>query len=146
MSKMNPEIKTLWLTALRSGEYKQATGYLKRDTGDGVGYCCLGVLCEVAVSQGVKLKLDSRSAEVGKCGISDCDVCDEANDVIETRYSFDGRISYVPQAVQDWAGLEEYNPQVGYSYANSDTNSLATLNDGVKLDFNQIADIIEKNL
>jgi len=41
---MNPEIKAKWVAALRSGEYKQTTGYLKLDN----NYCCLGVLCEVS--------------------------------------------------------------------------------------------------
>jgi hypothetical protein len=39
-----------WIAALRSGEYKQITGGLKRhlapDSNE-VGYCCLGVACEV---------------------------------------------------------------------------------------------------
>lgn len=35
--------RDLWIAALESGEYKQATGVLKRP---GVGYCCLGVVCE----------------------------------------------------------------------------------------------------
>lgn len=34
-----------WLASLRSGKYKQGHGYLK-DNQD--GYCCLGVLCELA--------------------------------------------------------------------------------------------------
>ena len=43
-SKMNPEIKDRWVAALRSGEYKQGTGRLRRvnDT-----FCCLGVLCDL---------------------------------------------------------------------------------------------------
>jgi hypothetical protein len=41
---MNPELKQKWLAALRSGEYKQARGYLKTE----FGYCCLGVLCDVS--------------------------------------------------------------------------------------------------
>lgn len=40
---MNPEIKTKWIAALRSGSYKQTTGVLR----DSRGYCCLGVLCDV---------------------------------------------------------------------------------------------------
>jgi hypothetical protein len=40
---LNPEVKKDWLTALRSGEYQQTKGTLKR----GDSYCCLGVLCEV---------------------------------------------------------------------------------------------------
>lgn len=33
-----------WINALRSGEYKQANGALQNE----YGYCCLGVLCEIA--------------------------------------------------------------------------------------------------
>lgn len=40
---MNTEIKQKWLTALRSGEYKQGRGNLHyKDE-----YCCLGVLCDL---------------------------------------------------------------------------------------------------
>ncbi len=41
---MNLELKQKWLDALRSGKYKQGTQYLNSSS----GYCCLGVLCEVA--------------------------------------------------------------------------------------------------
>ena len=37
---MIPALKKQWLTALRSGDYKQTRGTLK----SGEGYCCLGVL------------------------------------------------------------------------------------------------------
>ena len=37
---MNPEVKTKWLEALRSGKYKQTEGRLR----DSVGHCCIGVL------------------------------------------------------------------------------------------------------
>jgi hypothetical protein len=40
---MKSDIKERWVTALRSGEYKQTTGSLN----NGRGYCCLGVLCEL---------------------------------------------------------------------------------------------------
>jgi hypothetical protein len=46
---MNTEIKSLWVEALRSGEYRQAQGKLRKDE----GYCCLGVLCEIAVIKGI---------------------------------------------------------------------------------------------
>lgn len=45
---MKPEIKAKWIAALRSGNYKQTTGVLKRETDGAVSYCCLGVLCELA--------------------------------------------------------------------------------------------------
>lgn len=48
---MNPEVKTEWLTALRSGNYRQATGYLRRlkpyKTSQPEGFCCLGVVCDI---------------------------------------------------------------------------------------------------
>lgn len=43
---MNREIGTKWVSALRSGKYKQGHGrlHLAKDN----SFCCLGVLCEVA--------------------------------------------------------------------------------------------------
>lgn len=40
---MDPEIKQKWLAALRSGEFAQANGALRK----GETFCCLGVLCSV---------------------------------------------------------------------------------------------------
>lgn len=41
---MDPELKSKWVDALRSGKYKQGRGYLCRDD----AYCCLGVLCDIS--------------------------------------------------------------------------------------------------
>ena len=41
---MNQEIKTKWVEALRSGDYKQTKEYLKKNN----CHCCLGVLCEIS--------------------------------------------------------------------------------------------------
>jgi len=38
-----------WVAALRSGKYEQGTGQLR----NGDTYCCLGVLCDVALKEGV---------------------------------------------------------------------------------------------
>lgn len=43
--KLDGEWRTKWLEALRSGRYAQTTTQLRSD--DGVGYCCLGVACDV---------------------------------------------------------------------------------------------------
>lgn len=40
---MNQEVKTLWIAALRSGEYTQGRGRLR----EGNSRCCLGVLCDL---------------------------------------------------------------------------------------------------
>lgn len=42
---MKPEIKTKWIDALRSGKYLQIKGALR--SRDGLGHCCLGVLCDL---------------------------------------------------------------------------------------------------
>ena len=41
---MKKDVMEKWVTALRSGEYKQGTATLKEDS----TYCCLGVLCEIS--------------------------------------------------------------------------------------------------
>ena len=46
---MNKEVKKKWVDALRSGEYAQGRSSLR----DHDEYCCLGVLCELAVKEGV---------------------------------------------------------------------------------------------
>lgn len=47
---MNPEIKSKWLEALRSGRYHQARGVLRAE--DGKSHCCLGVLCDILQPDG----------------------------------------------------------------------------------------------
>lgn len=51
--KMRPEVARMWVDALRSGDYKQGKHRLTTVTDDGVEHCCLGVLCEIAVQEGV---------------------------------------------------------------------------------------------
>lgn len=41
---MDRKLKTKWLRALRSGKFPQQRNSVLKDD---VGYCCLGVLCEV---------------------------------------------------------------------------------------------------
>lgn len=41
---MKPEIKAMWVEALRSGKYPQTQQTLKNSE----GFCCLGVLCDLA--------------------------------------------------------------------------------------------------
>ena len=45
---MNPEIKTRWVEALRSGKYIQGSNALRYLTADKEEHwCCLGVLCDL---------------------------------------------------------------------------------------------------
>lgn len=111
---MNPRIKARWLKALRSGRYKQATGALRNDD----GYCCLGVLCDLA-----------RRSKIGKWD-------DDAN--------FEGCSSDLPEVVAEWAGLDSSDPYVPTSGGRR--VALSNLNDYGRLTFKQIADYIEKSL
>jgi hypothetical protein len=43
---MDKEVKPKWVAALRDGSHQQTTGKLR--TTDGAGFCCLGVLVDVA--------------------------------------------------------------------------------------------------
>lgn len=46
---MDAQLKSKWIEALRSGNYRQADGVLRGSWGGGkFEYCCLGVLCVVA--------------------------------------------------------------------------------------------------
>lgn len=42
------EVYKRWIKALRSGEYKQSNSRLR----SGSGFCCLGVLCDLAAKDG----------------------------------------------------------------------------------------------
>lgn len=119
--RMNPEVKAKWLAALRSGEYPQTVGTLHRIVADGgrkaVGWCCYGVLCDLAHAQGVVL---SRKSD-------------------DQREFFEGSSSTLPYSVYHWAGLPDSNPMVcGLS--------LAQWNDHAWSSFSEIADLIEEYL
>ena len=80
---MHLEIAEKWITALRSGDYKQARGMLadrKRET-----YCCLGVLCEIAIKEGVDVTVSVSSGEAAL---------------------YDGSEENLPASVSDWAGID----------------------------------------
>jgi hypothetical protein len=116
--KMNPRVKKLWLERLRSG-LPQTQERLTRVADDGtvVGHCCLGVLCEIAVEQGV---VQNKTVHAG---------------VI----TYDGEWLFLPDAVARWAGVHGE----GFLYDRND--SLTNLNDG-GASFETIADVIDQNL
>lgn len=132
--KMNPEIKKEWVAALRSGEYKQGTRYLHRTYSDGDVFCCLGVLCELAVKAG---QVSSRPVGLAFQYGSQEEPADG-----ESRAS----LSVLPSAVVKWTGLKEGNPHVKFKlHGTMDEHSLAWLNDGGAT-FEEIAQAIEENL
>lgn len=110
---MNPELKSKWLEALRSGNYKQAHGKLKTDK----GYCCLGVLCEVAGLQGEVSRYYSSPDR--------------------TIYMFGthSEVSFFPEELRSIACISEKNRRV-----------LMEMNDNDRKSFAEIADWIQRNL
>jgi len=65
---MNSEIKTRWVTALRSGDFQQggASLAIQVDQDVPMTHCCLGVLCELAVEDGIIDAETHRYATSGK--------------------------------------------------------------------------------
>lgn len=131
---MDQEIKAQWVEALRSGEYHQGTGRLHHISGGQSLYCCLGVLCELAIKAGIDVPTNSRR----EC---DCDNCKE-NPPVDFIVRYDGGDDFLPEIVRQWARLDAPNPAIPGRPAYKDT--LSWMNDNGH-DFTSIANIIEEN-
>lgn len=116
---MNQDIKQMWVTALRSGEFKQARKALRTNE----GYCCLGVLCELySRTHGMPWGVPRNA----------------------TGYHMFGDQSGLPPQVRDWSGVKHMDGLLPAYIEADDGNrtSLADLNDTGK-SFAQIAEIID---
>lgn len=124
---MTPEeVRTEWVRRLRSGDYEQTTARLKRYEDDNVSYCCLGVLCELAVENGIIKEGDTEVRQLGEVAVFGSPT--EASS------------AKLPSEVAEWAGLKS---SVGrFINERGSYRSLTELNDGGKK-FSEIADIIE---
>jgi hypothetical protein len=136
---MKEDVKKEWVAALRGGDYQQTSGYLamRIEGGPEWGYCCLGVLTDLACKAGVD---GVRIADHN--GHPQVEVADDGDDWEE--YGDED----LPLAVIRWAGLEDAdcpsNPMV-------EGHNLSVWNDDGPddtdaLDFEGIADLIERNL
>jgi len=122
MTKMNPEVKALWLEALRSGEYEQGVGHLNQDG----KLCCLGVLCEVAIRAAL-------------------DVTKGHSEFDPTVVTYSGSSDRLPWSLQKWSGVDGVG-NIGDAYrAGLPEGSLAGLNDEAKYTFDEIAEVIEEH-
>jgi len=110
------EIIAEWVRRLRSGNYTQTQRVLRNKD----SFCCLGVLCEVAVDAGVIPPAVSRPNH-------------------PSLFVYDGQDRTLPQSVADWAGVGkagDYGPGI--------MESLASKND-YGYSFEEIANLIESN-
>jgi len=92
---MKYEIAKLWADTLSSGKYEQIRGYLKTNK----GYCCLGVLCELAKEHGVPIK----------------ELKYYKFDLDKDIYTIDGELRYLPESVQVWAGIKTSEGLIPYT-------------------------------
>ena len=113
---MNPQIKQKWVDALRSGDYQQTKGRLRKED----KFCCLGVLCDLYIKEN--------------------NVEWQHNEVDD--YFYENHFSILPSSVVEWSGVKHEIPTVTNFY---ETESLVSLNDGGST-FEQIADLIEEQL
>ena len=61
---IDPEFKAKWLEALRSGRYRQTSLMLR----DKVGFCCLGVACDISGKGTWKAFLSSNGKQMQMFG------------------------------------------------------------------------------
>ena len=118
---MNEEIKKKWVGALRSGEYKQGRSILYNREDN--TFCCLGVLCDLAVKEGIVTTIVGTTEDIVDC----------------TFFGMEKAYEYLPEEVMEWANLSDNAPFVGIY-------TLTELNDDFKMSFENIADRIEKHL
>ena len=116
---MNADVKDLWVAALRSGAYTQTTGSLQ----NAYGFCCLGVLC------------DLYRQHVG----GDWTPGEAEEMVFFTDADGNANFETCPDGVVKWAELDDDNPYVS-------NRNLSDWNDGEKIGFDEIANLINENL
>lgn len=127
---MNPIIKEKWLSALRSGNYKQGKRCLHNKDTD--TYCCLGVLCDIAVKE--KVIPPPIEYVHGESALDSYGKSDEIDSAF-----------LLPESIVKWSGI----PRGGFimNPANKQVvmYELTSMNDN-GIPFKKIADIIEEYL
>ena len=156
---MRAEVRDELVKRLRSGEYIQGKEKLAIKDEEGQRYCCLGVLCEMAVEEGVTQRTEHDEEhwdfDEDKEGIF-------VQSVVVKYGTGDSYDATLPPEVAIWAGLiteEEWSELTGVVfddgagmgrfaepiYGQQTSNTLAGMNDDGK-PFTEIADFIEKNV
>ena len=114
---MRKEIAEMWVAALRSGKYKQ--GVHRLANAERTKHCCLGVLCEVAIEDGVPLETSG------------------ASQFHWPSTAYDDATAKLPLRVQCWAGMASDHGSLG-----REMPSLMLQNES-GTSFDGLADIIE---
>lgn len=136
---VNEDVKELWLNALRSGKYEQGTMKLAQELYDGTReYCCLGVLCDLAVKNGVcNVKWVHGTAYYGT----------------EEEFANEkASENTLPKSVQEWIGVNSDNIRVSKKINSFDDEDefedvmVSELNDEYGYSFDRIARLIKEQL
>lgn len=121
----NSEVLAEWADALESGEYGQTNNVLRNNS----GFCCLGVLCELAVRHGVIQEaveiLDSNDEPLGE-------------------FSYGGHDAFLPRAVSEWAFGDPNKNNPDMVTEDNYTESASSLNDSLEYSFQRIAAAIRR--
>lgn len=138
--KMKSHVLDEMVERLRSGKYKQGSGYLRFRHEDGDRFCCLGVLCEMAAEDGVIERVDATGE--GR--------------VVKYRHqgANGSHATFLPPAVIEWAGMvsdvektvvAEFFYEEQGAFGEIPTDTLAYMNDN-GTPFDEIADWMEANV
>jgi hypothetical protein len=151
---MNPEIKARWIAYLEDGTRTQGRKILRNEHGD---QCCLDVLCEIAVEDGI-INPPHFSP------VRNCYVYEGTNDPGTGYFPTWDEASLLPHVVAEWAGLDSANPSVTVTATDSFveefglhgdffnvrseavTVRLSECNDNLEMNFRAIADCIRNSL
>lgn len=142
----NTEVIEKWAALLESGEFSQARNALSRVSAPEedvptdpanrtVGHCCLGVLCELAVREGIIGRPEQYGDSLSANGVA---------------LSYAGAESFLPMKVVEWAGLASHNPRVylseefGDGDVHTEQHTLADLNDIQVMSFKEIARVVRE--
>lgn len=116
---MKVDIARQWADALRSGAYAQGRGMLKSPGGK---FCCLGVLCELAVIEGV---IPPAATWPDGSGL------------------YAGSTMILPEEVQQWAGMASPDGVLNGGSNPYSNDTLTKHNDSYGYNFWEIAEVIE---
>ena len=120
-AKQQLRIRKMWVDALRSGEYTQCTGRLRRNE----RFCCLGVLADLFVKEGHG-KWESWS-----------------DPYEDRRYRMDGLDGTLSPKIAGWVGLKSSGGYIDKARYDNESESLFAMNDVDGMNFDEIADVIE---
>lgn len=111
---MRKDIAQKWVDDLRSGEHEQTRGVLHAVEDGEHSYCCLGRLCEIAITNGVELKTQGNGAFV----------------------KYEGQAYLPPAEVYRWSGLDADEAN-SYAHMNDqDAASFKAIANAIEIRYN----------